>query len=183
MMTAEQKQSINFAGVVQAAGVELKKSGNRLLGLCPFHPEKTPSFTIFPGGRYHCFGCGESGDVIDFTRKVYGLDFRGAIRHLGIESGQISPKQRKEIADRKRHQKLASLFQAWVDAAITDLGAAITSIYEKASRWKTVDDFGAHVEILEPLDRLQYYWEILIGGEDEERIELFREWRRGGVRF
>ena len=59
----------------------------RLAGLCPFHAEKRASFivTTAPGkhqNKFHCFGCGEHGDSIDFTRKMYGLDFIAAVRKL-----------------------------------------------------------------------------------------------------
>ncbi|AEA33467.1 DNA primase [Hippea maritima] len=63
--------------------VSLKKRGSNYFGLCPFHHEKTPSFSVNPkGGFYHCFGCGESGDVITFLMKIENLDFKEAIREL-----------------------------------------------------------------------------------------------------
>lgn len=52
------------------------------LGLCPFHTERTPSFTIFPNNRYHCFGCGEHGSVIDFVMKTENKTFLEAVRLL-----------------------------------------------------------------------------------------------------
>ncbi|RUM38735.1 MAG: hypothetical protein DSY58_01705 [Desulfobulbus sp.] len=60
------------ADIVQVIGecVELKKAGTRFSGLCPFHAEKTPSFSVNPQGQFfHCFGCGESGDVFSFMMK------------------------------------------------------------------------------------------------------------------
>lgn len=63
--------------------VSLKKRGQNYLGLCPFHGEKTPSFNVNPSmGIYKCFGCGESGDVIEFLRKYENLDFKEAIEVL-----------------------------------------------------------------------------------------------------
>lgn len=67
--------------VASVAGsvVNLKKSGNELVGLCPFHGEKRASFYIFAGGlRFHCFGCGASGDVIDFVMKLHDVRLREA---------------------------------------------------------------------------------------------------------
>lgn len=52
--------------------VELKPAGLRLVGLCPFHTENTPSFTVYADSSYHCFGCGENGDVIDLHAYVDG---------------------------------------------------------------------------------------------------------------
>ncbi len=63
--------------------VNLKKSGKNYLGLCPFHKEKTPSFSVDPRKQfYHCFGCGEGGDVISFIMKVENLDFVEAAEFL-----------------------------------------------------------------------------------------------------
>ena len=63
--------------------VTLKRAGANLVGRCPFHSEKTPSFTVFPAtNSYYCFGCHETGDVIDFTAKLFGLSLYEAARKL-----------------------------------------------------------------------------------------------------
>ena len=81
--------------------VTLKKAGSSYKGLCPFHNEKTPSFSVDEGRQtYKCFGCGEGGDVISFVEKYYNLDFMEAMemlaREYGIElkrgGGQVSGK-------------------------------------------------------------------------------------------
>ena len=62
--------------------VDLKRSGFRYLGLCPFHQEKTPSFTVHPDQQfYHCFGCKASGDVFSFMMEYHQMDFREALKH------------------------------------------------------------------------------------------------------
>ena len=70
--------------------VELRQSGSQHKGLCPFHQEKSPSFVVSSErGRYHCFGCGASGDVFSFVQQLEGLDFKGALellaRRVGID--------------------------------------------------------------------------------------------------
>ena len=68
--------------------VTLKKAGSSYKGLCPFHNEKTPSFTVDEGRQtYKCFGCGEGGDVISFVQKYYSLDFMEAMEQLAREYG------------------------------------------------------------------------------------------------
>ncbi len=68
--------------------VTLRRSGSRLVGLCPFHDEKSPSFGINPTiGFYHCFGCGEGGDVISFVQKVENLSFTEAVERLAERLG------------------------------------------------------------------------------------------------
>lgn len=68
--------------------VALRPAGNgELVGLCPFHKEKTPSFTVTPAkGLYHCFGCEASGDVISFVQQIEGVDFRAAVERLAAEA-------------------------------------------------------------------------------------------------
>ncbi len=74
---------------VVGAHVALRPAGvGSLKGLCPFHDERSPSFHVRPHvGRYHCFGCGEGGDVIDFVQKVDGLAFAEAVEHLAGRAG------------------------------------------------------------------------------------------------
>ena len=68
--------------------VALKKTGKEFTGLCPFHNERTPSFTVNDAkGFYHCFGCGAHGGAIDFVRQRQGLDFKAAVELLESENG------------------------------------------------------------------------------------------------
>lgn len=83
----------------------LKKTGTNYVGLCPFHNEKTPSFTVSePKQFFHCFGCGEGGDVVSFIMKKENLDFPEAVKFLadkaGISIEESSPRD-KEIEDKK----------------------------------------------------------------------------------
>lgn len=82
--------------------VELKRRGKELVGLCPFHQENTPSFTVSPDvGRFHCFGCGKNGDAIDFLVAHTGVDFRAAVLSI---TGYIPPiaADRKSTAPAKK---------------------------------------------------------------------------------
>ncbi|MCY4639683.1 MAG: CHC2 zinc finger domain-containing protein [Chloroflexi bacterium] len=73
-----------IAEVVRRHGVELRGRGRRLTGRCPFHEDRTPSFCVYPETEsFHCFGCGASGDVIDFVRRTEDLGFREAALRLG----------------------------------------------------------------------------------------------------
>ncbi len=68
--------------------INLKKSGKNYIALCPFHSEKTPSFTVSPEkGFYHCFGCGKSGDVFTFVSEIEKITFIEAVRKIGKEVG------------------------------------------------------------------------------------------------
>ncbi|TYP92067.1 DNA primase, catalytic core [Fodinibius salinus] len=77
--------------------VKLKRSGSSYKGLCPFHDESTPSFSVSPRRQmYKCFGCGESGDAIDFIQQMEGMSFIEAIRHLAGMVGIIITEEKAE---------------------------------------------------------------------------------------
>lgn len=72
--------------------VQLKKRGKNFVGLCPFHNEKTPSFTVYPeNGSFYCFGCGAGGEVVSFIRRAENLDFIEAVRFLCDRVGMTMP--------------------------------------------------------------------------------------------
>ncbi len=72
--------------------VTLKRRGKNLVGLCPFHSEKTPSFTVYPeNGSFYCFGCGVGGDVITFTGLIENLDYVESVKLLAERSGVTLP--------------------------------------------------------------------------------------------
>lgn len=79
-------------GEVAASYVSLRRRGKNLVGLCPFHGEKTPSFNIYPeNGSFYCFGCGAGGDVITFVRRIENLDYMEAVRFLAQRAGLSVP--------------------------------------------------------------------------------------------
>ncbi|MGN1417805.1 MAG: DNA primase [Acutalibacteraceae bacterium] len=74
--------------------VQLKRRGKNLVGLCPFHNEKTPSFTVYPENQsYYCFGCGAGGEIINFTRRIENLDYVEAVRFLCDRCGMAMPSE------------------------------------------------------------------------------------------
>jgi len=97
------------ADIVQVVAevVELKRAGTRLTGLCPFHSEKTPSFTVNPQGQFfHCFGCGEHGDVFAFVMKYHHMEFPEALKTLaqkyGIEMAERQLTEAEKLQLRRR---------------------------------------------------------------------------------
>src|SRR2546421_351781 len=85
---AEVRERANLVEVI-SAHTQLRKAGPRTFkGLCPFHQEKTPSFTVDPAKQvYYCFGCGAGGDVFDFLRGAEGLSFAEAAERLATRLG------------------------------------------------------------------------------------------------
>jgi len=111
------KKTTDLVAVVQARGVKLKKQGNDLVGLCPFHQEKTPSFRVTPSKNlFHCFGCGAAGSVIDFVMKKDGLTKQQAIDWLVKQSGGAIARggasaRAQEKAEATKPQNPAALLQ------------------------------------------------------------------------
>src|SRR3972149_10183142 len=84
------KRSHDLVEIVQSRGIKLKKQGINYVGLCPFHEERPPSFTVNPRTQtWKCFGCGECGDVIGFISKYDKVTFKEALSILG-GSGSIA---------------------------------------------------------------------------------------------
>src|SRR6478672_13102445 len=119
--------------------VRLRKAGGTYKGLCPFHQERTPSFTVTPArGTFKCFGCGEGGDAISFVEKIENTDFVGAIEHLAkrfgvaIEYEEISPEAEQA---RRRKDRLTQLLERSPTAtrkrifsqSVSQTGAATTT--------------------------------------------------------
>lgn len=110
------------ADIVDVIGehTTLKKAGNSWKGLCPFHREKTPSFTVNRDrGLYYCFGCGAGGDLFGFVRQIERVEFREAAEILARKYGIEIPKRtRRDGADRseKLREAVAKAHKAYVDA-------------------------------------------------------------------
>jgi DNA primase len=85
--------------------ISIKKDGSILKGCCPFHNEKTPSFVVYPkSNTYKCFGCGASGDVIQFVKDIKKVDFEQAIEILAQENG-IAIERTKQTEEQKKQQE------------------------------------------------------------------------------
>ncbi|MCL2343869.1 MAG: DNA primase, partial [Firmicutes bacterium] len=85
----------------------IKRSGRNQFGLCPFHSEKTPSFSVNPDKQiFHCFGCGKGGGVISFVMEMENLDFRDAVAFLARRAGVRVPEEDKDPAAGRRERML-----------------------------------------------------------------------------
>ena len=113
----EIKVRTDLTDLIAGYGIQVKRTGGTYKACCPFHHEKTPSFHIQPTkGFYHCFGCGESGDVIKFVMKYEGLTFIEAVRKLAAAANiTIDEKSDPHAAVRRRlltlHAELAAFYR------------------------------------------------------------------------
>ena len=133
----------NRLDIVEVVGafVKLSKAGVNYKGLCPFHKEKTPSFMVSPERQiFHCFGCGEGGDIFKFIMKYENLEFPDALRVLakqaGIELKKEDPRVKNEIS------KLHEITEAALDFFVKYLKAtpvALDYLRKRGLRDKTID--------------------------------------------
>src|SRR5215218_10261758 len=131
---AEIKSRVGIEDVV-GEKVRLTRAGRNLKGLCPFHGEKTPSFVVYPkDGSYHCFGCGEGGDIFAFVMKTQGLDFRGALEKLAGRAGvELKPRNDSAVAEDRAKERLKEACAAaatfYANLLRTNPGAATARAY------------------------------------------------------
>lgn len=182
--------------VVDVVGkaVKLRKAGANYQGLCPFHNEKTPSFSVSPTKQfYHCFGCGAHGSAISFLMEHHGLGFVEAVHELARDVGLTVPEDHSREgaeAARKASQQLA--LSQWLDQAaryyrsrLKETPAAITYLKERGVTGEIARHFGLgyapagwrNLEGVLP----DYAAEdavragLVIAGEDGKRYDRFRE--------
>ena len=90
--------------------VTLKRRGATLVGLCPFHNEKTPSFTVYPATQsFYCFGCGAGGDAITFLKKIENLDYLDAVKTLAQRAGLQMPQEGFDDSLSKRRRRILEM--------------------------------------------------------------------------
>jgi len=89
--------------------VNLKRRGKTLMGLCPFHNEKTPSFTVYPeSNSFYCFGCGAGGDVVTFVRRIENLDYIEAVKAVAQMAGVPMPEDGYDDTLSKKRMRILS---------------------------------------------------------------------------
>ncbi|MBW1672977.1 MAG: DNA primase [Deltaproteobacteria bacterium] len=140
MDSSEAKEEVKkTADIVEVIGqyVELKKRGQNHIGLCPFHSERSPSFTVNQSKQiYHCFGCGRGGDVFTFWMEYHNSDFPQSLKSLAERYNIPLPQKRDLYADRKKTELKEQLFK------INDLaGRYFHNILVKSANGKPGRDY------------------------------------------
>ena len=125
--TDELRQRLSLVDVISRR-IPLTKKGQNYWGCCPFHNEKTPSFSVNEDkGFYHCFGCGEHGDIISFTMKSENIDFKDAIQELadmaGIKMPSFKQKTKQQIEAEENYIKITdNACKIYQDLLYQDIG-------------------------------------------------------------
>lgn len=177
---ADLKSALPFEAVLVEAGINLIRGK----ALCPFHDDKNPSFSV-KDGRGRCWtGC-FSGDVVDFTAKYYGLDFKGALKLLadraGIKPASTQAERTNAEAARREMKKKAELikaFRQWEKETANRIAQTLRAHrHLLATRTDpfTEPEFQALAEIQGEIDILKYHYAILCARDDAEKFALYRE--------
>lgn len=104
------KEENEIIDIISESGVRLKRSGNNYFGLCPFHNEKSPSFSVSPNKQiFKCFGCGEAGNVISYVMKNKNLTYVDALRFLAERVNISIDDDKKNTVQNQRRQKLIDI--------------------------------------------------------------------------
>jgi DNA primase len=136
--------------------VSLSRSGQNLKGLCPFHTEKTPSFTVSPSRQiFHCFGCGAGGNVFTFFMRIEGASFPEAVRELGHRAGiQVATAWdsggKEDASARERLERLNDAAASWFRKNLLDPAtgkAASAYLADRGIRPETAEAFGLGVAL------------------------------------
>jgi DNA primase len=139
------KTKLSIVDVV-GESVQLKKAGTTYKGLCPFHGEKTPSFVVTPAREsWHCFGCGEGGDIFSFVMRREGLTFPEALKRLAAKAGvEIDERTSREDARRARLREVLEQAVAFYHAVLTQskVGApALEYLHGRGFTDETIEKF------------------------------------------
>jgi DNA primase len=182
---------VDIVDVVQRY-VQLRKAGTNYVGLCPFHNEKTPSFSVSPAKQfYHCFGCGVHGNAIGFLMAYASMGYVDAVKDLASQAGMQVPESRprspEEAARKEREPDLYALMEKAMDFYRAELkksqraiaylkGRGLTG--EVAARYRVgyaPDDWQSLKEVFEYSDSSLVECGLVIAGEEGKRYDRFRD--------
>ncbi len=186
MIVDEVKSKIDIVEII-GEYVKLTRRGRDWWGLCPFHQEKTPSFSVCPEKQiFYCFGCHESGDIFDFVMKIHGLDFKAAKDLLAARAG-INIRMDREAWQRiqaarerrEREKAIARKLEQVVNAEISRLINIEKWAYLIIDSMCTAKclDRPAVVWALKTKDQVGYLLDELQQGNALHRLALVKETR------
>ena len=176
----EEVRSRNDIVDVISGYVRLQKKGASYFGLCPFHNEKSPSFSVSPTKQmYYCFGCGAAGDVVDFAAKLFDLGSLQAAQRLAADFGIFTGPGRAVPAPHKPKRPHIRQFREDEMFCFRVLTDYLHLLEDWKVRYapKTPDDDldDRFVEACQMLDRIEYLTDILTVGDLEERVAVVEE--------
>lgn len=162
------KQSIRTREAAEHYGIEVKRNG---MACCPFHDDRTPSLKL--DHRFHCFGCGADGDVIDFAARLYNLSPKEAAEKLAQDFGLLydsqAPLKKTYVRQKSEAQKFKEAKQ-WCFRTLSDYAHLLRGWEENlAPRTPDGEPHPLFVEALHRKDYVEYLLDFLMDGSMEEQ--------------
>lgn len=158
--------------VLSFEGIELNQKGRAFWTSCPLHSEKTASFKVdAENQRFHCFGCGASGDAIGFIMQYRNLSFPEALKHLGIDTD----KPFKPDPVEKRKKELLQGFKAWQQSYFLKLCDCLINLDKVKRQITDLKELEAFAWAYHAESLWNYHIEILTGKDTAALVALFRE--------
>jgi len=186
------KETLKIADITRFYGVEVKRNNQ---ALCPFHSEKTPSFTIFPKtNSFKCFGCGIGGSVIDFVMQLHGTAALEAAKTLDNDHNlglfdyeptlEERNRQKEQQAQREAERELTKAFEGFINKAFDLLcdylhllnDWKINHAPKSLSEWDNVN--ALFVEACHQLDYIEYLTDFLLSADIDEQIGFYKSHRK-----
>ena len=163
------KERVSIVDVVERAGVNLKHNK----ACCPFHHEKTPSFSIHPTKNiFKCFGCGVGGDVIEFTKLFYKTDFIGAVIDFKQKSGRESNIKSKRETDRIVKNVYSAKFKR-CETALLRYRQRLHNIIVNYEPTEEIADFSdRYTKAVKKINTADYYCDVMANGTFEDKRDL-----------
>ena len=167
------KTNISTIDAAERYGIEVKRNGK---ALCPFHNDRHPSLFV-DDDHYHCFACGEHGDVIDFSSKLYGLSMYDAAKKLAYDFGIAQDKPPDKVMQEKQNRKSEAQRLRENEKLCF---SALMEYYKLLQEWKRLyaprtpeEKWHPHfIEACDRLDYVEYLVDLLIMGDSYERTEV-----------
>jgi DNA primase catalytic core len=140
----EIKNKIDILRVVEESNLQLRKRGRNYIGLCPFHNERTPSFSVNPQKNiFKCFGCEVGGDQINLYARLHGIENRQAVselaKRLGLGNMQLTNEQQIEISKQQKDIELENAFAGKLKVFFDFLCSLKNSMVAEAKTYKCIE--------------------------------------------
>ena len=167
------KMNISTIDAAERYGIEVNRHGK---ALCPFHNDRHPSLFV-DDDHYHCYACGEHGDVIDFTAKLYGLSLYDAAKKLAYDFGITQDKPPDKVMQKNQNRKSEAQRLRENEKLCF---SALLEYMKLLQEWKRLyaprtpeEEWHPHfIEACDRLDYVEYLVDTLIGGDSYERNEV-----------
>jgi len=157
--------------------MEFKRSGSRLVAKCPFHGDKTPSFTIFPDGGFKCFGCGAGGDSVTLVARALGIRPVEAARQIAADfglpvGGRPGPEARRRVREAKEQREAKQMLDALCNHAYQRLCLVARSLEKSLTSYEAYENLAFWVHRQE---QLEIYLDILSDGDEKKKVHVLNE--------